>query len=181
MSILKKFLKNKKGGFALQDENYHPLEKPLMHDKVYEYHHEKAVLEDEKLYDTESAKKVFTYESSLEYITLCRAKRRAYFTTPHGNWFSAEEEVDLMLITADSYRENGDLQKAISVYEQALRLSPENPEIIELLDEEDDEEEQAETYSDDEQEETDSKKNDKQKNKKSNEFIEDDFSKYFSK
>lgn len=48
---------------------------------------------------------------------------------------SAEEEVDLMLITADSYRENGDLQKAISVYEQALRLSPENPEIIELLDE----------------------------------------------
>lgn len=94
MSILKKFLKNKKGGFALQDENYHPLEKPLMHDKVYEYHHEKAVLEDEKLYDTESAKKVFTYESSLEYITLCRAKRRAYFTTPHGNWFSAEEEVE---------------------------------------------------------------------------------------
>jgi hypothetical protein len=94
MSILKKFLKNKKGGFALQDENYHSLEKPLMHDKVYEYHHEKAVLEDEKLYDTESAKKVFTYESSLEYITLCRAKRRAYFTTPHGNWFSAEEEVE---------------------------------------------------------------------------------------
>lgn len=94
MSILKKFLKNKKGGFALQDENYHPLEKPLMHDKVYEYHHEKTVLEDEKLYDTESAKKVFTYESSLEYITLCRAKRRAYFTTPHGNWFSAEEEVE---------------------------------------------------------------------------------------
>ena len=94
MSILKKFLKNKKGGFALQDENYHPLEKTLMHDKVYEYHHEKAVLEDEKLYDTESAKKVFTYESSLEYITLCRTKRRAYFTTPHGNWFSAEEEVE---------------------------------------------------------------------------------------
>lgn len=94
MSILKKFLKNKKGGFALQDENYHPLEKPLMNDKVYEYHHKKAVLEDEKLYDTESAKKVFTYESSLEYITLCRAKRRAYFTTPHGNWFSAEERIE---------------------------------------------------------------------------------------
>ncbi|GAK54745.1 peptidase C14 caspase catalytic subunit p20 [Candidatus Moduliflexus flocculans] len=46
---------------------------------------------------------------------------------------SVEGEVDLMLITADSYRNNGDLQKAIAVYEQALRLSPENPEIIELL------------------------------------------------
>lgn len=29
MSILEKFSKNKKGGFALRDENYHPLEKPL--------------------------------------------------------------------------------------------------------------------------------------------------------
>jgi len=46
---------------------------------------------------------------------------------------SAEEEIDLMLIAADSHRNNGDLQKAISVYEQALQLSPENPEIIELL------------------------------------------------
>ena len=61
---------------------------------MYEHHHKKAVLEDGRLYDTESAEKVFTDESSLEYITLGRAKRRAYFLTPHGNWFSAEEEVE---------------------------------------------------------------------------------------
>lgn len=92
MSILEKIFERKKG-FSGKTE-LHPLEKPLAHDKVYEYHHKKAVLEDGKLYDTESAKKVFTYKSSLEYITLGRAKRRVYFTTPHGNWFSAEEEVE---------------------------------------------------------------------------------------
>ena len=94
MSILEKILKNKKGGFALRDENDHPLEKPLMHDKVYEYHHKKAVLEDGKLYDTELAKKVFTDESSLEYITFGKTKCRAYFITPYGNWFSAEVETE---------------------------------------------------------------------------------------
>ena len=56
-----------------------------------------------------------------------------------------------------------------------------NSEEDEKVVEEDDEEEQIETYSNNEPEEVDSKKNDKQKNKKSNEFVEDDFSKYFSK
>lgn len=79
MSILEKFFKNKKGLSGKLET--HPLEKPLLRDKVCEYHHKKAVLEDGKLYDTESAKKVFTDESSLEYITLDRTKRRAYFIT----------------------------------------------------------------------------------------------------
>lgn len=59
-----------------------------------EYHHKKAVLEDERLYDTESAKKVFTDKASLEYIALGRAVQRAYFLTPNGNWFSAEEKIE---------------------------------------------------------------------------------------
>ena len=46
------------------------------------------------LYDTESAKKVFTDEASLEYIALGRTVQRVYFLTPNGNWFSAKEEVE---------------------------------------------------------------------------------------
>lgn len=92
MSILEKFFKNKKG--LSEKLETHPLEKPLQCDKVYEYHHKKAVLEDGKLYDTESAKKVFTDESSLEYITFGKTKCRAYFITSYGNWFSAEVETE---------------------------------------------------------------------------------------
>ena len=89
MSILEKFFKKQKG-----PSECHPIEKPLAHDRSYEYHHKKSVLEDGKLYDIESAKKVFTDEASLEYVTLGRAVRRAYFLTPNGNWFSAKEEVE---------------------------------------------------------------------------------------
>lgn len=71
-----------------------PGEKPLAHDRSYEYHHKKAVLEDGRLYDTESAKKIFTDEASLEYIALGRVTQRAYFLTPNGNWFSAEEKIE---------------------------------------------------------------------------------------
>lgn len=99
MSILEKFFKNKKGLSGKLET--HPLEKPLLRDKVCEYHHKKAVLEDGKLYDTESAKKVFTDESSLEYITLDRTKRRAYFITFYGNWFSAEVETESESVITD--------------------------------------------------------------------------------
>lgn len=88
MSILEKFFKNKKGDIQ------RPLEKPLMHDRVYEYHHKKAVLEDGKLYDTDTSEKIFSDETDAECISLSRTKRRAYFLTPHGNWFSAEEETE---------------------------------------------------------------------------------------
>lgn len=39
MSILEKFFKIQKGGFVEQNDKQHPLEKPLAHDNVYEYHH----------------------------------------------------------------------------------------------------------------------------------------------
>ena len=87
--MLEKFLKKQK-----RPSECHPLEKPLAHDRSYEYHHKKAVLEDGRLYDTESAKKVFTDETSLKYIALGKAMQRAYFLTPNGNWFSAKEEVE---------------------------------------------------------------------------------------
>lgn len=86
---MKNFLKNKK-----RSSECHPLENPLAHDRSYEYHHKKAVLEDGRLYDTESAKKVFADETSLKYIALGKAIQRAYFLTPNGNWFSAKEEVE---------------------------------------------------------------------------------------
>lgn len=89
MSILEKFFKNKK-----RPSECHPIEKPLVHDRSYEYHHKKSVLEDGRLYDTESAKKVFTDEAILEYVALGRAVRRAYFLTPNGNWFSAKEKIE---------------------------------------------------------------------------------------
>lgn len=94
MSLLEKFFKIQKGGFVEQNDNQHPLEKPLAHDNVYEYHHKKSVLEDGRLYDTESAKKVFTDESSLEYITLGVSTQRVYFLTPNKHWFSAEERIE---------------------------------------------------------------------------------------
>lgn len=108
MSLLKKFFKNKKGLSGKLE--IHPLidslEKPLAYDKSYEYHHKKAVLEDGKLYDTESAKKVFTDESSSEYIALAIEKHRDYFITPHGNWFSAEvvAETESGITDVDEYR-----------------------------------------------------------------------------
>lgn len=90
--MLEKIFKNKKGLSGKLET--HPLEKPLLHDKVYEYHHKKAVLEDGMLYDTESAKKVFTDEASLEYIALGRVTQRVYFLTPNGNWFSVKEKIE---------------------------------------------------------------------------------------
>lgn len=87
--MLEKFFKKQK-----RSSEGHPLEKPLAHDQSYEYHHKKAVLDDGRLYDTESAKKVFTDEASLEYIALGRAVQRVYFLTPNGNWFSAKEKIE---------------------------------------------------------------------------------------
>ena len=45
----------------------------------------------------------------------------------------AAQEIDVLLITANSHREMGDLKKAISIYEQALQLDPGNPEITKDL------------------------------------------------
>lgn len=90
--MLEKIFKNKKGDSHESGNDF--WRKTLKHDRVYEYHHKKAVLENGKLYDTETAEKVFADEASLEYIALGRAKCRAYFITSYGNWFSAEEEVE---------------------------------------------------------------------------------------
>lgn len=65
-----------------------------MHDKVYEYHHKKAVLENKMLYDTETAKRIFADESSLEYISFGVSTQRVYFLTPNRHWFSAEERIE---------------------------------------------------------------------------------------
>lgn len=86
MSMFEKFFKNKKG------DSEETAEKPFEHYRTYVYHHVKAVLEDGKLYDTSVSKKAFSDETSLECITLDTSKKRIYFLTPHGRWFSAEKE-----------------------------------------------------------------------------------------
>ena len=87
--MLEKFFKKQK-----RPSECYPLEKPLAHDRSCEYHHKKAVLEDGRLYDTESAKKVFTDESSMEYISFGVSAQRVYFLTPNRHWFSAEERIE---------------------------------------------------------------------------------------
>lgn len=88
--MLEKFFKKQK-----RSSEGHPFEKPLAHDQSYEYHHKKAVLEDGRLYDTESAKNVFTDEASLEYIALGRAVQRVYFLTPNGTGFPLNKKLKL--------------------------------------------------------------------------------------
>ena len=114
--MLEKFLKKQK-----RPSECHPLEKPLAHDQSYEYHHKKAVLEDGRLYDTESAKKVFTDETSLKYIALGRTVQRAYFLTPNGNWFSAKEEVETEIGITDIGEWRIQVTKTIFTYSDLRR------------------------------------------------------------
>lgn len=87
--MLEKIFKNKK---RLSEE---PEEKPLDHYRTYIYHHIRAVLEDGKLYDTSASKKAFVDYTSLQKITFNVSKRRVYFLSPHGRWFSADEETEI--------------------------------------------------------------------------------------
>ena len=103
--MLEKIFKNKKGDSHEADNGF--WRKTLKRDRVYEYHHKKAVLENEMLYDTESAKKVFTDESSLEYISFGVSTQRVYFLTPNRHWFSAEERIETesgIITDVGSYR-----------------------------------------------------------------------------
>lgn len=85
MSILEKIFKNNKRLIEKLEE-----EKPLKRDVVYEYNHMKTILEDGRLYDTESAERIFSDEKSLRHLA---PTSRIYFLTPNGKWFSTEEEV----------------------------------------------------------------------------------------
>lgn len=121
--MLEKIFKNKKGDSHEADNGF--WRKTLKRDRVYEYHHKKAVLEDEMLYDTESAKKVFADEASLEYIALGRAMQRDYFLTPNGKWFSAKEEVETGSITTDVGEYRIQATKTIYIYSD-LRMERED-------------------------------------------------------
>lgn len=65
------------------------------HYRTYVYHHIRTVLEDGKLYDTSASKKAFVDYTSLQEVTFNVSKRRAYFLSPHGRWFSADEETEI--------------------------------------------------------------------------------------
>lgn len=72
-----------------------PGEKPLDHYRTYVYHHIRTVLEDGKLYDTSASKKAFVDYTSLQEVTFNISKRRVYFLSPHGRWFSADEKTEI--------------------------------------------------------------------------------------
>lgn len=87
--MLEKFFKKQKRS------SEGPGEKPLDHYRTYVYHHIRTVLEDGKLYDTSASKKAFVDYTSLQEVTFNVSKRRAYFLSPHGRWFSADEETEI--------------------------------------------------------------------------------------
>lgn len=87
--MLEKFFKKQKRS------SEEPGEKPLDHYRTYVYHHIRTVLEDGKLYDTSTSKKAFVDYTSLQKITFNVSKRRVYFLSPHGRWFSADEETEI--------------------------------------------------------------------------------------
>lgn len=87
--MLEKIFKNKKGS------SEEPGEKPLDHYRTYVYYHIRTVLEDGKLYDTSASKKAFVDYTSLQEVVFNVSKRRAYFLSPHGRWFSADEKTEI--------------------------------------------------------------------------------------
>lgn len=94
MSILKKILKNKKGGFVVQDEIQNLSDKIILNNEIDITSHNKSVLEDGRLYDTSKAEKVFSDPTSVNYICFSRSRCRAYFLAKNGRWFSADEDTE---------------------------------------------------------------------------------------
>ena len=93
MSILEKFFKNKKR-LSKSQEKVEVQENPAKREQIVEVNHAKAILEDGKLYNTETAKKVFFDEE--QKIAYCGIYlRKSYFLTSKGKWFSANERVDV--------------------------------------------------------------------------------------
>lgn len=86
---MKNFLKNKKRS------SEEPGEKPLNHYRTYVYYHIRTVLEDGKLYNTSASKKAFVDYTSLQEVAFNVSKRRVYFLSPHGRWFSADEKTEI--------------------------------------------------------------------------------------
>lgn len=87
--MLEKFFKKQKRS------SEGPGEKPLDHYRTYVYHHIRTVLEDGKLYDTSASKKAFVDYTSLQEVAFNVSKRRVYFLSPHGRWFSADEKTEI--------------------------------------------------------------------------------------
>lgn len=87
--MLEKFFKKQKR------PSEEPGEKPLNHYRTYVYYHIRTVLEDGKLYDTSASKKAFVDYTSLQEAAFNVSKRRVYFLSPHGRWFSADEKTEI--------------------------------------------------------------------------------------
>jgi hypothetical protein len=118
--MLEKIFKNKKGS------SEKPGEKPLDHYRTYVYHHIRTVLEDGKLYDTSASKKAFVDYTSLQEVMFNVSKRRAYFLSPHGRWFSADEKTE---IKDEAIKDVGEFRMQtvkITITYSDLRIEQEN-------------------------------------------------------
>lgn len=94
MSILEKFLKNKKGGLAVHDEIQNLSDKIILNNEIDIISHNESILEDGRLYDTSKAEKVFSDPTSVNCICFGRSRYRTYFLTKNGRWFSADEDTE---------------------------------------------------------------------------------------
>lgn len=94
MSILEKFLKNKKGGLVVQDESQNLSDKIILNNEIEITNHKKSVLEDGRLYDTSKAEKVFSDPTSVNCICFSISRCRTCFLTKNGRWFSADEDTE---------------------------------------------------------------------------------------
>lgn len=94
MSILEKFLKNKKGGLVVQDESQNLSDKIILNNEIEITNHKKSVLEDGRLYDTSKAEKVFSDPTSVNCSCFGISRCRTYFLTKNGRRFSADEDTE---------------------------------------------------------------------------------------
>lgn len=118
--MLEKFLKKQKRS------SEGPGEKPLDHYRTYVYYHIRTVLEDGKLYDTSASKKAFVDYTSLQEVTFNISKRRVYFLSPHGRWFSADEKTE---IKDEAIKDVGEFRMQtvkITITYSNLRIEQEN-------------------------------------------------------
>lgn len=118
--MFEKIFKNKKGSSEKLGE------KPLDHYRTYVYYHIRTVLEDGKLYDTSASKKAFVDYTSLQEVTFNISKRRVYFLSPHGRWFSADEKTE---IKDEAIKDVGEFRMQtvkITITYSNLRIEQEN-------------------------------------------------------
>ncbi|SCH90722.1 Uncharacterised protein [uncultured Ruminococcus sp.] len=91
MSILEKFFKNKKGPSEIPEPKNSVFPKIIQNEPIIA--HAKAILCDEKMYDTSKATELIVI-NKYERSSFSESVYRAYFVTENGRFFSADKVID---------------------------------------------------------------------------------------